>query len=99
MEQRTYRGNIDPHGLADALVVRFNHGDLMAQEVVGREGHLMVQIAIRERGMGRGAHGAQRRRRPGRGGRAGDAGTAAQVTQTHRGVRCTGEGNIRPLQY
>lgn len=51
-EQRTYRGDIDPEGLADALVARFNHGDLMAQKVAGQEGHLMVQVATRERGWG-----------------------------------------------
>ena len=50
MEQRTYRGNIDADGLAEALVARFNHGDLMAQEVRGQEGHLMVQIATRDWG-------------------------------------------------
>ena len=52
MEQRTYRGDIDPEGLADALVTRFDHGDLMAQKVMGQDGHLMVQIATRERGWG-----------------------------------------------
>ncbi len=52
MEQRTYRGDIDPEGLADALMVRFNHGDLKAQRVMGQEGHLMVQIATREWGWG-----------------------------------------------
>jgi predicted RNA-binding Zn-ribbon protein involved in translation (DUF1610 family) len=52
MEQKTYRGDIEPAGLADALLARFNHGDLMAQKVVGQEGHLMVQIATREWGWG-----------------------------------------------
>ena len=52
MEQRTYRGDIDPEGLAGALVTRFNHGDLMAQMVKGQEGHLMVQIATRDWGWG-----------------------------------------------
>lgn len=52
MEQRTYRGEIDPEGLADALLARFNHGDLKAQEVRGQEGHVMVQIATREWGWG-----------------------------------------------
>lgn len=52
MEQRTYRGNIDVEGLADALMTRFNHGDLMAQRVRGQEGHLMVQIATRQWGWG-----------------------------------------------
>jgi len=45
LEQRTYRGDIDPGGLADALLTRFNHGDLMAQRVMGEEGHMIVQIA------------------------------------------------------
>jgi len=52
MEQRTYRGGIEPNGLADALVARFNHGDLMAQKVVGPDGHVMVQIATRDWGWG-----------------------------------------------
>jgi DNA-directed RNA polymerase subunit RPC12/RpoP len=52
MEQRTYRGDIDAEGLADALMMRFNHGDLMAQKVRGQEGHLMVQIATRQWGWG-----------------------------------------------
>jgi len=52
MEQRTYRGDIDPEGLASALVARFNQGDLKAQRVMGQEGHLMVQIATREWGWG-----------------------------------------------
>ena len=34
------------------MVARFNHGDLVAQKVVGQEGHLMVQIATREWGWG-----------------------------------------------
>ena len=51
-QQKTYRGEIDPAGLADALIARFNHGDLMAQKVMGQEGHLMVQIATRELGWG-----------------------------------------------
>jgi ribosomal protein L40E len=52
LEQRTYRGDIDPEGLADALLARFNHGDLMAQKVIGEEGHIIVQIAAREWGWG-----------------------------------------------
>lgn len=52
MEQRTYRGNIEPEGLADALVARFHHGDLMAQKIRGQEGHFMVQIATRDWGWG-----------------------------------------------
>jgi len=38
--------------VANALVSRFNHGDLMAQKVRGQEGHVMVQIATREHGWG-----------------------------------------------
>ncbi len=52
MEQRTYRGNIEPNGLADALVARFNHGDLMAHKIVGQDGHVLVQIATRDWGWG-----------------------------------------------
>ena len=52
MEQRTYRGDIDPEGLADALVMRFSYGDLVAQKVEGPGRHLLVQIATRERGWG-----------------------------------------------
>mgnify|MGYP001772988962 CR=1 FL=1 len=52
MEQWTYRGNINPQGLADALVARFNHGDLMAHEIVGQDGHILVQIATRDWGWG-----------------------------------------------
>jgi ribosomal protein L40E len=52
MEQRTYRGEIDPESLAKALVARFDHGDLMAQTVRGDEGHLIVQVATREWGWG-----------------------------------------------
>ena len=48
MEQRTYRGGIEPEGLASALVARFDQGDLMAQQVTGPEGHVMVQIATRD---------------------------------------------------
>lgn len=51
-EQRTYRGDVDPKSLADALVARFNHGDLKAQSVEGQDGHFMVQIATREWGWG-----------------------------------------------
>ncbi len=48
-EQRTYRGDIDPRGLAEALVTRFDHDDLSAEKVRGQDGHLMVQIASRDR--------------------------------------------------
>ena len=52
MEQRTYRGGIDPAGLADALVTRFNHGGLVAQKVTGPGGHIVIQIATRDWGWG-----------------------------------------------
>ncbi len=51
MERRTYRGKIEPEGLADALVVQFNHRDLKAQRV-GRGDHVLVQIATRDWGWG-----------------------------------------------
>ena len=51
MEQRTYRGEIDPEALADALVAQFDGGDLMAQRV-GRGDHVLVQIASRDWGWG-----------------------------------------------
>jgi ribosomal protein L37E len=53
MEQRTYRGDLVPEGLADALVTRFNSGPLMAQKV-GDDEHTLVQIATRH-WQGRGA--------------------------------------------
>ncbi len=51
MEQRTYRGEIKPEGLADALVTQFNGSDLKAQRV-GRSDHVLVQIATRDWGWG-----------------------------------------------
>ncbi|MGD1993744.1 MAG: zinc ribbon domain-containing protein [Anaerolineae bacterium] len=51
MDQRTYRGEIDPQGLADALVAQFDSGDLKAQRV-GRGDHILVQIASRDWGWG-----------------------------------------------
>jgi predicted RNA-binding Zn-ribbon protein involved in translation (DUF1610 family) len=47
MEQRTYRGEITPEGMADALVARFNSSDQMAQKV-GQGEHVLVQIALRD---------------------------------------------------
>ena len=52
MEQRTYRGDIEPEDLAQALLARFDYGDMKAQMVKGDEGHLLVQIATREWGWG-----------------------------------------------
>jgi predicted RNA-binding Zn-ribbon protein involved in translation (DUF1610 family) len=51
MEQRTYRGEIDPEQLADALVAQFDGSDLMAQRI-GRGDHVLVQIASRDWGWG-----------------------------------------------
>jgi len=49
--QRTYRGDISPEDLAQALVLRFNTGDLKAQ-MVGHADHVLVQIASRDWGWG-----------------------------------------------
>jgi ribosomal protein L40E len=51
MEQRIYRGEISPQALADALVLQFNWGDLMAQRV-GTGDQVLVQIATRNWGWG-----------------------------------------------
>ncbi|HEC33614.1 MAG TPA: zinc ribbon domain-containing protein [Chloroflexi bacterium] len=51
MEQRTYRGEVSPEALADALVAQFSGGDLMAQRV-GQGDHVLVQIASRDWGWG-----------------------------------------------
>jgi len=52
MEQRTYRGEIDVESLAEALLTSFNSGELMAQAVRGQDGHILVQIAMRDSGWG-----------------------------------------------
>jgi DNA-directed RNA polymerase subunit RPC12/RpoP len=44
MEQHTFHGPITPQDLAAALIAEFDQGNLQAQ-VVGRRGHLVVQIA------------------------------------------------------
>lgn len=51
MEQRTYRGPITARGLAQALMMRFNAGHLIAQSA-GTDEHMIVQIAARERDWG-----------------------------------------------
>lgn len=43
MDQRTFHGDITPQDLANALLARFNRGDLRAQQR-GRGGKLVVQI-------------------------------------------------------
>jgi hypothetical protein len=47
MEQRIYRGNIDPEALADYLVNTFNqgYGDTVAQKV-GQGNQVLVQIGL-----------------------------------------------------
>jgi len=47
MEQRIYRGEIHPQAMADALVLQFNKGDLMAQRI-GTGDQVLVQIATRD---------------------------------------------------
>ncbi len=47
MERRTYRGEIEPQALAEALAMQFNRGSLMAQRV-GKGDHVLVQIATRD---------------------------------------------------
>ena len=44
MDERTFRGNITPGDLADALVAQFNRGDYRAQKA-GRGAQMVVQIA------------------------------------------------------
>jgi ribosomal protein L40E len=51
VDQKTYRGEIKPEDLADALVAQFDGGDLKAQKV-GRGEHVLVQIASRDWGWG-----------------------------------------------
>jgi hypothetical protein len=47
MEQRVLHGNITPDDLAQALIARFNRGNLRAQQL-GNEQQVVVQIATRE---------------------------------------------------
>lgn len=49
MEQRTYRGNVDPNGLADYLVGMFNQDYHTVAQKVGQGDQVLVQI-------GRGSH-------------------------------------------
>jgi hypothetical protein len=46
MEQRTYHGNLTPMELGQALIARFNHGNLRAQQL-GDSERLIVQIGTR----------------------------------------------------
>jgi hypothetical protein len=46
MDQRVYHGNLSPTDLGDALVARFNRGNLRAQQF-GDDNRLIVQIASR----------------------------------------------------
>lgn len=47
METRYFHGNIAPDEVADALIARFDHGNLRAHRI-GAEGKVVVQIASRE---------------------------------------------------
>lgn len=47
MEQRVLHGNITPHDIAQALIARFNRGNLRAQQL-GDEDQVIVQIATRQ---------------------------------------------------
>jgi hypothetical protein len=48
MEQRTYHGQITPQQVGEALLARFNHGNLRAQ-LFGDKDRVIVQIATRSR--------------------------------------------------
>jgi len=47
MEQRILHGNLTPHDIAQALIARFNRGNLRAQQI-GDEEQVIVQIATRQ---------------------------------------------------
>ncbi|HEC22967.1 MAG TPA: zinc ribbon domain-containing protein [Chloroflexi bacterium] len=47
MQRRTYRGPVTARGLAEALVIRFNTGHLIAR-ASGSDDHMIVQIIARE---------------------------------------------------
>ena len=46
MEQRVYHGELTPSYLARALIARFNHGNMFAQQI-GSDKQIVVQIATR----------------------------------------------------
>jgi hypothetical protein len=48
MEQRTYHGHITPQQVGEALLARFNHGNMRAQ-LFGDKNRVIVQIATRTR--------------------------------------------------
>jgi RNase P subunit RPR2 len=48
MEQRTYHGQITPQQVGEALLARFNHGNMRAQ-LFGDKDRVIVQIATRSR--------------------------------------------------
>lgn len=48
MDQRIYHGNITPTQIGNALVARFNRGNLRAQ-LLGNQEQMIVQIATRSR--------------------------------------------------
>jgi hypothetical protein len=47
MEQRIFHGNLTPSEIAQALLARFNHGNLRAQQL-GNSQQLVIQIATRQ---------------------------------------------------
>lgn len=47
MDNRIYHGDLTPSQIAAALIARFNHGHLRAQQL-GNPDHVVVQIATRE---------------------------------------------------
>lgn len=47
MEQRVLHGDLTPHDIAQALIARFNRGNLRAQQI-GDEEQVIVQIATRQ---------------------------------------------------
>jgi hypothetical protein len=47
MEQRVLHGNLTPHDISQALIARFNRGNLRAQQL-GAEDQVVVQIATRQ---------------------------------------------------
>ena len=47
MEQRIFHGTLTPHDIAQALIARFNQGNLRAQQI-GDDQQVVVQIATRQ---------------------------------------------------
>jgi RNase P subunit RPR2 len=47
MEPRIYHGDLTPSQISNALIAKFDHGNLRAQQI-GNPDHLVVQIATRQ---------------------------------------------------